>query len=122
MSRTTSQTPSAIKARLRRLHDPAWAEREAAQNRKARNSRKAQRMAKVAAANAAMRPSRPWTPTKAMQDRVRNHLDRGRDVADIAVREGIMLSVAQRIVQHVRGGQVDPPAQDSRRPREAGRD
>ena len=116
-----SQTPAAIKARLRRLHDPAWAEHEAAQNRKARNSRKAQRMAKVAAANAAMRPSRPWTPTKVMQDRVRHHLAKGRDAADIAMREGIMLSVARRIVDHVRAVQAADPTQDSRRPREAGR-
>jgi len=119
--RHPSQTPNAIKARLRRLHDPAWAEREAARHLRVSNARKASRMAKVAATNASLRPSRPWKPTKAMQDRVRRHLAKGRDVGDIAVREGIMLSVAQRIVQHVRGGHQADPAQDSRRPREAGR-
>lgn len=119
--RTPSQTPAAIKARLRRIHDTAWAEREAARHRRHLNARKAQRMAKVAAINASLHPSRPFAPTKAMQQRVLHHLAKGRDVGDIAVREGIMLSVAQRIVDHVRGGQVDAPAQQSRRPREAGR-
>lgn len=120
--RTPSQTPAAIKARLRRLHDPEWAEREDKRHLRAANARKAQRMAKVAASNACLHPSRPWTPSKAMQARVRNHLAKGRDVGDIAVREGIMLSVAKRIVDFVRAGQAAGFAQESRRPREAGRD
>lgn len=119
--RLPSQTPAAIKARLRRLHDTAWADREAARHLRASNARKEQRMAKVAATNASLRPSRPWTPTKAMQDRVRHHLARGRDAGDIAVREGIMLSVALRIVDHVRGGQVGDPAQQSFAPGHGGR-
>jgi hypothetical protein len=106
---------------MRRLNDPEFSAR---QSELARNKRAERRVTAKASANAnngGINPFRPWKPNKAMQDRVRNHLVKGRDVGDIAVREGIMLSVAQRIVQHVRGGHQADPAQDSRRPRDAGR-
>ena len=120
--RTYSTRPKSIRARIKRLLDDAAADAENARRRRHYAAKVQERLARLASANASLRPSRPFVPTKAMQARVLHHLAKGRDVADIAVREGIMLSVARRIVDHVRGGQADAPTQDSRRPREAGRD
>lgn len=109
-------------ARTKRLLDDALAAAENARRRRYYGAKVQERLARLASANASLRLSRPFAPTEAMQQRVLHHIAKGRDVADIAVREGIMLSVARRIVDHVRAVQAAAPTQDSRRPREAGRD
>lgn len=120
--RAYSTRREAIRARAKRLLDDAIADAENARRRRYHNAKVQERLARLASANASLRPSRPFVPTKAMQQRVLNHLANGRDVGDIAVRERIKVTVAQRIVDHVRAVQVAAHAQDSRRPREAGRD
>lgn len=111
-----------MKARTKRLLDDAIAAAENARRRRYYGAKVQERLARLASANASLRPSRPFAPTKAMQQRVLHHLARGRDVGDIAVRERIKVTVAKRIVEHVRAVQAADPTQDSRRPREAGRD
>lgn len=120
--RTYSTRPKSIRARIKRLLDDAAADAENARRRRHYAAKVQERLARLASANASLRPSRPFVPTKAMQARVLHHLAKGRDVADIAVRERIKVTVAQRIVEHVRAVQAADPTQDSRRPREAGRD
>lgn len=119
--RTYSTKPKSIRARLKRLHDDAAADAENARRRRYHNAKVQERLARLASANASLRPSRPFVPTKAMQQRVLHHLSKGRDVADIAVRERIKVTVAQRIVDHVRGGQAADPAQQSFAPGNGGR-
>ena len=119
--RAYSTRPKSIRARIKRLLDDAAADAENARRRRHYAAKVQERLARLASANASLRPSRPFVPAKAMQDRVRRHLARGRDAGDIAIREGIMLSVARRIVDHVRAVQAPDTTQQSRRPREAGR-
>ena len=111
-----------MRARTKRLLDDALADAENARRRRYHNAKVQERLARLASANASLRPSRPFAPTKAMQQRVLHHLAKGRDVGDIAVRERIKVTVAKRIVDHVRAVQQDGATQHSRRPREAGRD
>lgn len=116
-----STTPKAIAARLRRLHDPEWAERTNAARRRYYAMARIKDVSDMATRNASLHPSQRWEPTRLMQDRVRNHLARGRDVGDIAIREGIKVSVAKRIVDHVRAVQAAVSTQHSLAPGNGGR-
>ena len=117
-----SNTPKAIAARLRRLHDPEWAEAQNAARRRYHALKRVRGINDMANRNAGFTPSRLWQPSRLMQDRVRMHLARGRDASDIAMREGIRVSMAHRIIDHVTAGQHGATGQDSRRPSESGRD
>jgi len=119
--RTPSTTPKAIAARLRRLHDPKWAEAQNAARRRYYAAKRVRGINDMANRNASFTPSRQWRPSRVMEDRVRYHLSRGRDAGEIAIRDGIKVSIAKRIVDHVRAVQAADTAQHSLAPGNGGR-
>lgn len=87
--RTLSTTRAAVYARERRMRDPEFAERD----RRLANARHRRNVVRKLLTNAKARVG------GRMADRVRFHLSRGRDAGDIAVREGIPVSVAQKFIE-----------------------
>ena len=87
--RTLSTSPAAVYARNRRMRDPEFAERD----RKLANARLRRKVVRKILTDAKARIG------GRMADRVRLHLSRGRDAGDIAIREGIPVSVAQKFIE-----------------------
>ena len=87
--RTLSTRPAAIYARERRMRDPEFAARD----RKLANARHRRKIVRKLLTDAKARVG------GRMADRVRFHLSRGRDAGDIATREGIPVSVAQKFIE-----------------------
>jgi hypothetical protein len=95
----TSTNPDAVRARLRRLHDPAWRDRVNAQHMARYRAKRHRALLAAASDRADMTRLRiAQEPSKALLRRVEHHLSRGRDAGDIAVRENVLLSLAQRAV------------------------
>lgn len=87
--RTLSTSPAAVYARERRMRDPEFAKR----GRKVAKERYRQKIFQKAMIDAKARIG------SRMADRVRFHMSRGRDAGDIAIREGIPVSVAQKFIE-----------------------
>ena len=92
-----SMTKSAVYQRLRRLNNDDFSEASKASNRKSRSKKKQDEALKK---NAWMTKSA--IGSKALEDRVRFHLGRGRGAADIVMREGIKASIILAIVTKIK--------------------
>lgn len=88
-----SQTPNAIRLRLKREVDDEFASKMDASNKRCKNRKKAR---KVASNSKWMVNSHRMETQIA---RIRHHLSKGRDAADIAVREGWMVSDVVKLIE-----------------------
>jgi hypothetical protein len=95
-----SQNPKAKYARDRRLQDDEFANRCLQTNRRihARKRLTALAVRASVAADAKLRHG-----AKAFLERLRHHLAKGRDAGDIAIREGIKVSVVVAAMQQIAG-------------------
>lgn len=99
----TSQDPRAVALRMRRLHEPDFAERE---NTRTKLHRRLQ-VDKVKKARLDIRFNDLTKHTKgadkALTARITHHLSKGRDACDIAIRESILVSRAVAIIASIQG-------------------
>jgi hypothetical protein len=93
-----STTKLAIYHRQRRLLSDEIADKVTASNKASRNRAKSKKMAAKFGASNLTRVSRVLT------SRVKHHLSRGRDVADIAIREMVLVSEVQRAIEEINRG------------------
>ncbi len=92
-----SMTRGAVYQRVRRLTNEAFSDAVDASNRKSKNKRKQKALIKKNEFATCT-----VSHSKAMEDRVRFHLSRGRDAADIVTREGIKASIILAIVAKIK--------------------
>lgn len=92
-----SQSPQARYLRQRRLVDDEFDQRCLEENLKSYRRRRLKELA----TNNTMRAT--WM-RNGFVDRVRHHLSNGRDVGDIAVREGVPVSRVAAAVEQIGGG------------------
>ncbi len=90
-----SSSEGAVRRRDLRLNNDDWAERERQSGARNRARRAQNRVTEAAK----KRASSEWP--KAVEATVRRHLAKGRDVSDIAVREGLLVSTVQAIVDQI---------------------
>jgi len=100
-----STNPSAVVARLRRLHHPELYEKTDVAIRKNRRAKIGQRKVKELASTMRSRKSGPANIRNAILNRIRHHLSKGRDACDIAVREKILVSKVVEMIRAVEAGQ-----------------
>lgn len=91
--RSTSKL--AVYQRQRRLLSDDAEDKANASTKKHRRNAKAKKLAEKFKASTLCRF------TKALTARVRRHLSKGRDVSDIAIREMVMVSDVQRIIEEI---------------------
>ena len=96
--RTYSTNQKAIRARIKRLTDDAWADKVNALRIRQHRAKRARDLTAAAKRRATPWPTRRPEPNGALVARVKHHLAKGRDVGDIAIRELVMVSVVQGIV------------------------
>jgi hypothetical protein len=92
-----SMTKAAVYQRLRRLNNEAFCDAVNASNRRSRSKKKQNEALKK---NAWM--TKRAIGSKALEDRVRFHLSRGRDASGIVMREGIKSSIILAIVAKIK--------------------
>lgn len=105
-----SMTPEAVRARTKRLLDDGWSDEIDRRTKLYRGRITARRLRDKAHLKAHRTNSMPWEPSPKLQARIRHHLARGRDVGDIAVREGIMVSLVAQALAQMGGCNVSGPA------------
>jgi hypothetical protein len=96
--RQLSTTKEAIYHRQRRLLSDAEMDKVSASNKASRNKAKLKKSAWKFNSSNFSRYS------KALKFRVRHHLSRGRDASDIAIREMVLVSEVQRVIEEINRG------------------
>jgi len=96
--RKLSTTKEAIYHRHRRLLSDAEMDKVSASNKASRNKAKLKKAAVKFSSSNYSRYS------KALKFRVKHHLSRGRDASDIAIREMVLVSEVQRVIEEINTG------------------
>lgn len=99
--RPLSTHPAAVRLRERRLQEDGFAEKMDAyvqQSRRHKRHRELKTLAENRLVAKASNRSR-----KALLDRIRFHLSKGRDSGDIAIRERLLVSKVQEIITEIQG-------------------
>jgi len=108
-----STRPKAVAARLRRLTDDAFADREAETSKRTRARKRIAHLLALAGQRGVVHGGTGVSIAKAFLRRVERHLSRGRDVGDIAIRERVTVRRAAEAVEMVRAGALTPPSQSA---------
>ena len=95
--KTLSTNPRAIYSRVRMLTNDAASDAKAARDKKRRNKKK-----QLELINSNKIHTKIAARPKVVEARVRFHLSRGRDAADIVTREGIKASIILAIVAKIK--------------------
>ena len=94
-----STNPKVVKQRTRLLTDDEFAARQAAYKKRYHARKVAKHVTDQARLRARQGSKTAAEPSKGLRERVLRHHERGRDVGDIAVREGVLASVVERILK-----------------------
>lgn len=104
---TQSTKRGHVKRRLAKLHSEALCEKAAASHRKHLNKKKQEKvLAKIGWR------TRSKNAQVGLESRVRFHLSRGRDAADIAIRENVLVSTVQAIIGKASTPPPPPPVRN----------
>ena len=95
--KTLSTNPRSIYSRVRMLTSDAASDAKAARDKKRRNKKM-----HLGLINGNKIYTKIAAHSKGLEDRVRFHLSRGRDAADIVTREGIKASIILAIVAKIK--------------------
>lgn len=95
--------PTAIANRMKRLHDPEFAEKESAACQRSRRKRIGEKKKAKLESRFDALTNHTRGAGKALYLRIVHHLTKGRDATDIAIREGILVSRVVSIIASIQG-------------------